>query len=631
MVTAWKKRKKKDIFNLMNQSSNDLNLSSLEISKIVICGSVDDGKSTLLGRIAFEKSLINSDEISRLKEKTDNSTDLNFANLTDGLEDEQLQGITIDVAYKYFKLENLNLIIADSPGHEQYLRNMFTAASTSEIAILLIDSEKGVSYLTKKHLLILSIVGIKKIIVAINKIDIFNYAEKKYLEIQSEVANFIDVNNLFFDETAYVPVSALNGTNVTSNSNNTSWYKEESVFSYMVKYSKSSKQDLRYNYMYISNISVKNDFRGIQGVFKGKSIKQDEEFVVHPSGQEVTVKKIYYGSDEVKSISNNLSIQIQALGDKDISVGDLIYRKDKDLLPANNINGNIINLSTDDMHLSTIYQFQFGTKLVNGRIVKIKKDLSDINLKTNIIGGNNIKEVEILLHESVILGTENSDLSKFIIINKNTKKTVGAGVVNFSLMRNKTITDSKSLININNSSKNFGFENFLIWFTGISGSGKTTLAIEIQNILSKEGIPSYIIDGDNIRKTLNSDLGFSDGDRSENARRVSEVSKIIYDAGVVPIISLITPYESDRSFSRSLFKDATYIEIYLKASEKEVKRRDPKGLYKYASGNKNLRLPATGTTYEEPTNSDVVIDTEENNIHESVELIKETLKKKGVL
>ena len=601
--------------------------NELETLRFITCGSVDDGKSTLLGRMLYEAKLIFDDQVDNLiKDSKKNGTqdgEIDFALLVDGLAAEREQGITIDVAYRYFSTENRKFIVADSPGHEQYTRNMVTAASNAELAIILIDARNGLMPQTKRHSFIANLVGIKKIIVAVNKMDLINYNKDTFNRI---VQNYKDdvLSTLNFHDVDFIPVAALTGENIVRNSKKMSWYHGKSLMTILetskLKDKVSKSFSLPIQYVNRPNL----DFRGYCGTVSTGSLKSGDSIIVSSSEQKAKINEIYIGNKKVSKCSAGDAVTITLDKEIDISRGDLLYKNSPGLKKNKAFLSSLIWFSDKKCFSNRSYLLKTANNLMSCEIVKIKNKIN-INsfekISTGSLSMNDIAECEILLdHDSFLLPFDtNQTLGNFILIDKQTNLTVAAGIIKHHLRRSANIKWQDTEINREARLDILGQKSFLIWFTGLSGAGKSTIANLVEKKLASDRKATYLLDGDNLRHGLNKDLGFKKEDRIENLRRVGEVAKILYDSGIIVLASFISPYAKDRQKIRDLFPVDDFVEVYVEASLKNLKSRDPKGLYAKAERNEIPNFTGISSDYEPPSNPEIHINTDEKSAEESAE------------
>ena len=606
--------------------------ASLDLLRFITCGSVDDGKSTLIGRMLYESQMIFDDQVASLKKDSQKhgtqGEDIDFALLVDGLSAEREQGITIDVAYRFFSSSKRKFIVADTPGHEQYTRNMATGASTADLAILLVDARNGVMTQTKRHSFIVSLLGIKKVILAINKMDLVNYDQKTYQQIDQHYRSF--AKNLNFDHIQSIPISALKGDNVYEKSTTMKWYTEQTLFSYLetvkVTSAKSSKFILPVQRVNRPNL----DFRGYSGTIASGNIKVGEEIRTVPSNQKAKVKEIFIGDKSIKSSSNKQSITLTLNKEIDISRGDIICKKDSIVESADQFNINMIWMSEENCFPGRSYIAKIHNNSSTIKILDIKK-IYNVNTLEHSPGKqldlNDVAEVTVSLNKNVPFMSyqENKNMGSMIIIDPISNQTIGVGMINFALRRAQNIHLQSLSITKELREKMNGHKGQVLWLTGLSGSGKSTIANALEKQLYAEGKKTYVLDGDNIRHGLNKDLGFTDKDRVENIRRVAEVAKLMCDAGLIVITAFISPFRTEREMARSLFQSDEFKEIFISTPLKIAEQRDPKGLYKKARSGEIPNFTGINSPYEKPIKPELIIDTSKTSITQSVKKILEII------
>ena len=606
--------------------------ASLDLLRFITCGSVDDGKSTLIGRMLYESQMIFDDQVASLKKDSQKhgtqGEDIDFALLVDGLSAEREQGITIDVAYRFFSSSKRKFIVADTPGHEQYTRNMATGASTADLAILLVDARNGVMTQTKRHSFIVSLLGIKKVILAINKMDLVNYDQKTYQQIDQHYRSF--AKNLNFDHIQSIPISALKGDNVYEKSTTMKWYTEQTLFSYLetvkVTSAKSSKFILPVQRVNRPNL----DFRGYSGTIASGNIKVGEEIRTVPSNQKAKVKEIFVGDKSIKSSSNKQSITLTLNKEIDISRGDIICKKDSIVESADQFNINMIWMSEENCFPGRSYIAKIHNNSSTIKILDIKK-IYNVNTLEHSPGKqlelNDVAEVTVSLSKNVPFMSyqENKNMGSMIIIDPISNQTIGVGMINFALRRAQNIHLQSLSITKELREKMNGHKGQVLWLTGLSGSGKSTIANALEKQLYAEGKKTYVLDGDNIRHGLNKDLGFTDKDRVENIRRVAEVAKLMCDAGLIVITAFISPFRTEREMARSLFQSDEFKEIFISTPLKIAEQRDPKGLYKKARSGEIPNFTGINSPYEKPIKPELTIDTSKTSITQSVKKILEII------
>ena len=602
--------------------------ASLNLLRFITCGSVDDGKSTLIGRMLYESQMIFDDQVASLKNDSKKygtqGENIDFALLVDGLSAEREQGITIDVAYRFFSSSKRKFIVADTPGHEQYTRNMATGASTAELAILLVDARNGILTQTKRHSFIVSLLGIKNIILAINKMDLVNYDKNIYEKISSEYKLFS--KKLNFKNIQSIPISALKGDNIHKKSKYMKWYNDKTLFDYL-ETTKTKIQSSDSFVLPVQSVNRPNlNFRGYSGTIAEGKIRKGDELISLPSNQKVKVKDIFVGERSLKTANLKQSITLTIDKEIDTSRGDILCSKNSAVDMADQFNVNVIWMSEDKGFTGRTYLAKIHNISTSIKIMNIKK-IYDVNTLEFTAGNelqlNDVAEISISFNKTVPFSTfkENKILGSLIIIDPINNQTIGMGMINFSLRRSQNIQLQNLTINKNLREKINGHKGQVLWMTGLSGSGKSTIANELEKILYSQGKKTYILDGDNIRHGLNKDLGFTDKDRVENIRRVAEVAKLMCDAGLIVITAFISPFRLEREMARSLFEKNDFKEIYISTPLKVAEKRDPKGLYKKARQGKIPNFTGIDSIYEKPTNPDLEIDTSKVSLSKAVKKI----------
>lgn len=607
--------------------------------KFITCGSVDDGKSTLLGRLLFETGNIKEDQeesLKKLQKKSANNIDLDYSLLLDGLEAEREQKITIDVSYQYFYTENRNFIVGDSPGHEQYTRNMVTAASNADTALILVDAKKGISHQTQRHIEICNLVNLKTITFVINKMDLVKYSENKYKKLVNALSHLGENRN--FQKLFFIPASGLKGQNVTTASKKMSWYKGKCLLSHLENLNISKIREYKSNFSIPIQLVMRpsSKFRGYGGRISSGKIEVGD---IIKSGHDHTkskVTKIYLGNKSVLKASRGDSILFKIQKDIDISRGDFVTNEKKDLDSSKFFNVNLFWMDISKGFEKRDYLLKTTNNEINAKILRIKKKIRfnrDQDSKLNILELNDISEAEISLDKEIFYENflKNNVLGSFILIDKISNLTVAAGTINFALRRSKNVSWQK--LNVSKIDRNIlnNHSSRAIWLTGISGSGKSTIANFLEKELHKRGLRTYILDGDNLRHGLNKDLGFSDIDRVENIRRAGEVSKLMVDAGIFVICSFISPFRSDREMIRELFEDDEFIEVFVNVDLKTAEKRDPKGLYKKARKGLIKNFTGIDSAYEVPKTPEIDIKNDRISVEKSVRKILNYLKEKNLL
>ena len=608
--------------------------ASLDTLRLITCGSVDDGKSTLIGRILYETKVIFEDQIADLKKESNifgtQGNEIDFALLVDGLEAERAQGITIDVAYRFFTTDKRKFIVSDTPGHEQYTRNMVTGASNTDLAIILIDARHGVLEQTRRHSSICSILGIKNILVAINKIDLVDYSEKVFIKIKNEFQIFS--KKLDFKDIAFIPISALKGDNVIKRSNKTPWFIGPTLIGYLETVDPQAAPVEKPFCCPVQWVNRPNlDFRGYSGIIESGNISVGQNVLIMPSGEKVKIKDIIIYKTKLSSAKAGQSVTFTFDSDVDVSRGDIIVGENYTIDISDQFEVQLIWMSKDPGFVGRSYLMKIGTSTVNAQITNIKYKIN-INTSEKISAKklelNDLCVVTLSVDKSIPFDVYKSckSLGSFILIDRINNLTLAGGLITFGLRRAKNLHQpSLDIDKLARQSLN-GHKSKVIWFTGLSGSGKSTIANALEKKLHSLGIRTYILDGDNIRQGLNKDLGFTDADRIENIRRISEVAKLMVDSGLVVITAFISPFRAEREMARSIFEKDEFIEIYVDTSLEVAETRDPKGLYKKARRGEIPNFTGIDSPYEVPLNPDIQISTENKNVET---IVKYLIKKVG--
>jgi len=598
------------------------------IIRLVTCGSVDDGKSTLIGRLLVETDSVPDDTVDAAKSvrrsgSTIKAGEIDFSLLTDGLEAEREQGITIDVAYRSMNLLNgRRLIIADAPGHEQYTRNMAVAASRADIALVLVDATRGIRTQTLRHLTICSLMGVTKIAVVVNKLDGVDYSEQVFKDIQGglkETIERLEIKNIEF-----VPVSALAGDNVVYPTNNMPWYLGPTLLDYIQEW---ELQDSGENLprLSVQMISRAENFRGVAGTVVGGSFSLGDEVAVLPSKKTARIGQISVFEGELKSAEDGQAVTLVLEPDVDATRGDVIELASKASSPADRFAATMVWLGETDLIHSKSYFLISGSTQVPAIVTSIRHVLNINNGEhdaARVLKMNEIGVVELATDAPIALVPykQNRFKGNFILVDRSTMNTVGAGMVTHALRRSGNVSEHHYEIDREARAIQKNQKARVIWLTGLSGSGKSTIANALEKKFFSLGMHSYVLDGDNMRLGLNKDLGFTREDRAENVRRVSEVAHNLYDAGLITIVALVSPYAEDRAQAKTRFPDGDFAEVWVKTSAELCAERDPKGLYKKAAAGELPNLTGVGQEYEAPDSAELVLDGA-RSVDENVELL----------
>ena len=598
--------------------------------RVLTCGSVDDGKSTLLGRLLYETKAIFSDQLDQLKidsKKFGTQGDsIDYALLLDGLSAEREQGITIDVAFRFFSTEKRKFIVADTPGHEQYTRNMATGASTADAALILIDARKGLLTQTKRHSYLCQLLGIKHIIVAINTMDLVEYEEVQFLEITKEYELFAE--NIGINKTSFVPISAINGDNVVSISNNMKWYNGGPLLELLENIDceilNVRTQPFRMPVQLVNRPNA--DFRGISGKSVSGYVSVNDEILVFPSGKKTKVKEIITPSGFAEMSSPGESITLTFRDEIDCSRGQILSSANVPFEMSNQFETTIIWMHEDALVPGRSYYLKIGSLELQATCAQPKykvnvethEHIATKNLELNDIGVTVVTTSHDIPFTSY---RENRDLGGFILIDKLSNITVGAGLINFALRRANNIHWQSTDISKSQRATALNQKPGILWMTGISGSGKSTIANAVELKLAQKGFHTFLLDGDNIRHGLNKDLGFTEADRIENIRRIGEVSKLMTDAGLIVITAFISPFQSERNMVRELVGVGEFLEIFIDTPLKVAEKRDVKGLYAKARSGKLKNFTGIDSPYEKPITPEIRIKTEDLGVDAAAKLI----------
>ena len=598
--------------------------------RFITCGSVDDGKSTLIGRMLYESQMLFDDQLSALKHDSKKigtqGNEIDFALLVDGLAAEREQGITIDVAYRFFSTDKRKYIVADTPGHEEYTRNMATGASTADVAIILIDAEQGVLTQTRRHSFIVSMVGVKKVLLAVNKLDLVNYSQEVYNQIVSDYSDFAE-NALGLESITAVPISALLGDNVVEKSEKTPWYKGETIMQYLENIEVKNQRKQTPFRMPVQWVNRPNSsFRGFTGLIASGETKVGDKIRLHPGGNESTIESIITWDGKLPKASAGQSVTITLNDEIDVSRGDIIATSTDPCGEADQFQSRILWMSDDAMIPGRQYILKSNTQSATLTLGRLKHRI-DVNtldhlpaktLELNEIGVCNISLDKRIAFDSY---ENNQTMGGFIVIDRLSNNTVGMGLIDFALRRSENIHWQKMDVSKESRAEQKSQIPKLIWFTGLSGSGKSSIANILEKKLQSLGKHTITLDGDNIRHGLNRDLGFTSADRVENIRRVGEVAKLMVNSGLICITSFISPFESERKMVRSLVLENEFIEVFVDTPLSVCEERDVKGLYAKARSGQIPNFTGISSPYEPPKNPEIRIDTTKVSAEEAANQI----------
>ena len=598
--------------------------------RFITCGSVDDGKSTLIGRLLYDSKMIFEDQLAALENDSrrvgTQGQDIDFALLVDGLAAEREQGITIDVAYRFFATEKRKFIVADCPGHEQYTRNMVTGASTADCAVILIDARKGVLVQTRRHSFLCHQLGIRNLVLAVNKMDLIDYDETKFNAIVSDYAKFAE--SIGIESFHAVPISGLAGDNITSRSDNTDWYGGPVLIDLLetmqISNTASQKKPFRMPVQWVNRPNL--DFRGFSGLIASGTVKPGDELRSLPSGKTSTVKSVVTMDGELDEAVAGQSITITLEEEIDCSRGDVLATADDPPEVADQFETTIVWMDDEPLVVGRGYWLKLGTQMVSVTIAEPKYEI-DVNtmehLASQTLNLNQIGVCEITTDRRIVFNpyTENRALGGFILIDKITNHTVGAGMLHFSLRRSQNVHWQPTDITRDHHASMKNQTPRVLWFTGLSGSGKSTIANEVEKKLALMNRHTFLLDGDNVRHGLNKDLGFTESDRIENIRRIGEVAKLMTDAGLIVLTAFISPFRADRQLVRDMIDGGEFIEIHVDTPLEVAEARDVKGLYKKAREGKLKNFTGIDSPYEPPESPEIRVNTVEMTPEEAADHI----------
>ncbi|MBB3940347.1 bifunctional enzyme CysN/CysC [Novosphingobium fluoreni] len=602
--------------------------------RFITCGSVDDGKSTLIGRLLYDSKMIFEDQLEALesdsKKVGTQGQEIDFALLVDGLAAEREQGITIDVAYRFFNTEKRKFIVADTPGHEQYTRNMVTGASTADLAVILIDARKGVLVQTRRHSYLAHLIGIKNIVLAINKMDLVDYDQAVYDGILKDYTEF--AHSIGIKQFTPIPISGFKGDNITGPSENTPWYKGPALIQHLedVEVDQVSDQEKPFR-MAVQWVNRPNlDFRGFSGQIATGVVKVGDAIRVLPSGKTSTISRIVTLDGDLQQAAAGQSVTLCFADEVDCSRGDVIASSGNPPQVADQFESTIVWLADEEMLPGRSYWLKLGTQMVTATVqapkyqvnVNTMEHLAAKTLDLNAIGVANLSTDKQIVFEPY---EKNRTLGGFILIDKITNATVAAGMLHFSLRRAQNVHWQATDV-----SREFhaGLKNqrpAVLWFTGLSGAGKSTIANLVEKKLARMNRHTFLLDGDNVRHGLNKDLGFTDADRVENIRRVGEVAKLMTDAGLIVITAFISPFRSEREMVRQMMKPGEFIEVHIDTPLADAEARDVKGLYAKARAGDLKNFTGIDSPYEAPEDPEIRVDTTSMTAEEAAEEIVKRL------
>ena len=585
--------------------------------RFLTCGSVDDGKSTLIGRLLYDSKQLFEDQVTTLERDSRKhgtaGEEIDFALLVDGLEAEREQGITIDVAYRFFATEKRSFIVADTPGHEQYTRNMATGASTADLAVLLVDARLGVLTQTRRHAFIASLLGIRHLVLAVNKIDLVRFDQNRFDEICADFRSVVD--NFDFRTITPIPLSARYGDNVTIRSENTPWYGGPTLLEHLETIEVDidlADRPFRLPVQWVNRPNL--DFRGFSGTIASGTIRPGDAITVASSGVRSSVARIVTYDGDLDIARPGQAVTLTLADEVDCSRGDILVRPEERPEVSDQFAAHIVWMSETPMLPGRVYLLKIGTRNVAASITDIRHKI-DVNsfqqIATKSLALNEVGVCHLSLASAVAFDAyeENHRTGAFIVIDRQTNATVGAGMIQFGLRRATNVHHQAMTIDKTAHIRLNGHKPFVLWFTGLSGSGKSTIANLVEAKLYSLGYRTYALDGDNVRHGLNRDLGFTDADRVENIRRVAEVAKLFADAGVLTLVSFISPFRAERQMARDLMPPGEFIEVFVDTPIEVCRQRDPKGLYRKADAGQITNFTGISSPYEAPMNPELHLET----------------------
>ena len=601
---------------------------------------MDDGKSTLIGRLLYESKMVSDDELAALAGESrkfgTQGDDLDFALLVDGLTAEREQGITIDVAYRFFSTGRRKFIVADTPGHEQYTRNMVTGASTAEAAVLLVDARKGILTQTRRHSYLVSLIGIRHVALAVNKMDLVGNSEERFREIEADYLEF--ARQVGATDVTCIPVSALKGDNIVDRSPNTPWHRGPTLTDWLetVEIDEERLQKLPFR-LPVQWVNRPNpDFRGFAGTLASGTIRPGDRIRVQPSGRESRVARIVAAGGDLEQAVTGQSITLTLTDEIDVTRGDLLATADAPAEVANQFDATIVWMGEVPMLRGRTYAMKLGAKTVAATIAPLRYRIN-VNTLEHLAAErlelNEIGVCELELDQPIAFDPylENRETGGFILIDRLTNNTVGAGMLRFALHRAHNIHMQHVDVDKAARAQLKGQRPCVVWLTGLSGAGKSTIANLVEKRLHAMGRHTYILDGDNVRHGLAKDLGFNDQDRVENIRRLAEVAKLMVDAGLIVLTAFISPFRAERRMARGLLAEDEFIEVFVDTPLSVAELRDTKGLYKKARGGEIKNFTGIDSPYEEPEAPEIRIETTAVSAADAAERIIAELKRMGII
>jgi len=608
--------------------------------RFITCGSVDDGKSTLIGRLLYESKMLFEDQLAALEADSRRAGTrggaIDYALLLDGLAAEREQGITIDVAYRYFSTDLRKFIVADTPGHEQYTRNMITGASTADLAIILIDARKGMLVQTRRHSYLVGLIGIRHLVLAINKMDLVDYSQSVFERIESEYREF--ARQIGIGSVTVIPISGVEGDNIVERSANTPWYQGPVLMRHLetvpIDEQRLQIEPFRMPVQWVNRPNL--DFRGYCGTVASGSIRPGDRIRVAPSGRQSTIARIVTAGGDLDVAVANQSITLTLTDEIDVSRGDVLSTVESPAAVADQFEATVVWMSDEPLLRGRNYLMKLGTKTVTATVMPVKHKINVNTLEhvaATALELNEIGVVDIAIDRPIAFDpyARNRETGGFILIDRITNNTIGAGMIQFALRRADNIHWQAVEVNKAARRRLNGHGSAVVWFTGLSGAGKSSVANLLEKQLHARGMRTYLLDGDNVRHGLNKDLGFTAAARVENIRRIAEVAKLMVDSGVIVLTASISPFRTERQMARELLEAGEFIEVYIDTPLAVAESRDPKGLYKKARRGELKNFTGIDSPYEEPLSPEIRIDTTQTTAAAAAEQVLTHLQAMGLL
>ena len=602
-----------------------------DLLRFLTCGSVDDGKSTLIGRLLYDTKLVFDDQLASVERDSKRfgttGDDIDLALLVDGLQAEREQGITIDVAYRFITTKKRKFVIADTPGHEQYTRNMATGASNSDLAVILVDARRGVLTQTRRHSFIVSLLGIKNVVLAVNKIDLVDFSEEVFKAIFNEYTEFS--SSLKFETLKAIPISARFGDNVVARSRSMAWYEGPTLVEHLENievHSDALSQPFRFPVQWVNRPNL--DFRGFSGTIASGEVKVGDELLVVASGKKAKVQSIVTYDGDLAAAKAGQAVTLTLDEEIDISRGDVLCQPLNQPEITDQFQARLIWMSDIPMIPGRPILIKLGARTIAGSVTEIRYK-TDVNtfaqLATKTLQLNEIALVNVATNEPLVYDAyqKNPSMGAFIVIDRVTNLTIGAGMIEHGLRRATNLHWQPIVVSKATRAQIKAQRPVILWFTGLSGAGKSTIANLVEKKLLALGHHTYLLDGDNVRQGLNKDLGFTDADRVENIRRIAEVAKLMTDAGLITLVSFISPFRAERQFTRELVGESEFVEIFVSAPLSVVEQRDSKGLYAKARRGEIKNFTGIDSPYEEPEHPELILDSATFTAEQLAEIVLE--------